>query len=97
MSRDRSSLWKVILTTSIISSATTVVVTNLIQPEPAVAQANQSMSNIMFSANGRRDTDKNECYIFFDPVKSELWFYRDEKCERHLRLNELGKPLEEIK
>ncbi|GAB4326041.1 MAG: hypothetical protein Kow0074_20170 [Candidatus Zixiibacteriota bacterium] len=93
----RRSLWTLVLLTAIVSSSTTLVLLEFIQPDPAIAQTSVDMSTLMFSANGRRDTDKNECYIFFDPAQRELWFYRDEKCEKHLRITELGQPLEDVK
>lgn len=91
------SIWRTALISALLGSLITGIAFSILQPRPAEAQAGATLSGLIFQAGGRRDTDKNETYVFFDPTKGEIWFYRDEKCEKHLKVVAMGEPLQSLK
>ena len=97
MMKKRSQLLIAAVMVAAGSSITTVMLDTL-RATPATAQSSGSPTEgLILYAGPRRDTFKNESYIFFNPKTGDLWVYRNEKFEKHLRVTVMGEKMEKIK
>jgi len=63
---------------------------------PALAQ-NATLPGLTLYAAPRRDTMKDESFIFYDAKTGDLWVYRNEKLKKHYRVTTMGQDLEKVK
>lgn len=57
----------------------------------------ESGNDIALYASPRRDTQKDESFIFFNRETGDLWVYRNEKFKEHYRVGAMGQNLEKVK
>lgn len=68
----------------------------LIPGEGLLAQEVSVFGDYAIYAGVRRDTEKNESFIFVNPKTGDIWVYQDTKVKEHYRLTAVGQDLEEI-
>ena len=86
------------LLVSILSSMGTLLILKLSNPPVAEAQSSiGSLDGMTLYAGSRRDTEKDESFIFFDPKTKDIWVYRNEDLKEHYRISKIGDKLEKIK
>ena len=44
--------------------------------------------------SSRKDTDKNESFIFVNQETGDIWVYRDANPKEHCRLKKVSEPLD---
>lgn len=87
-----------ILAGALIGSILTGVVVSLSQPSNAKAQT----SGGVFGAyslypSQRKDTEKNNSFIFVNQETGDIWVYIDANPHKHYRFKKIGEPLESVK
>jgi len=87
----------IVLLTIIVSSFTTAVLIYTVDPPVAQAQQTGPFDGLTLYAGPRRDTYKNESFIFVNSRTGDIWVYRDTKLKQHYRIVEMGQELEKIK
>ena len=45
----------------------------------------------------RKDTDKNESFMFVNQETGDIWIYMDANPHEHYRFTKIGEPLEKVK
>lgn len=63
----------------------------------AYAQEQLQTEGIILYAGPRRDTMKDESFIFYNPTTGDLWVYRNDDLKERYRVSKLGEKLEKIK
>ena len=82
---------------ALTSSTVTIVFEHMLVPKPAVAgQANPAQELVLY-AGARKDTDRGQSFIFYDPRTGDIWVYRDGDAKDHFRFKAPGQDLERIK
>lgn len=65
---------------------------------PAFAlQVEEGTQEMVLYAAPRRDTMKDESFIFYNKKTGDLWVYRNEKFKEHYMFRSMGQDLEKIK
>ena len=63
----------------------------------APVQAQTMVGDFALFAGVRRDTEKNQSFIFHNPKTGDIWVYEDAKVTVHYRIGKVGVDLEKIK
>jgi hypothetical protein len=63
----------------------------------APVQAQTMVGDFALFAGVRRDTEKNQSFIFHNPKTGDIWIYEDAKVTDHYRIGTVGKDLEKIR
>ena len=63
----------------------------------AYAQEQLQNEGIVLYAGPRRDTMKDESFIFYNPKTGDIWVYRNDDLKERYRVSQLGEKLEKIK
>lgn len=64
-------------------------------PPRAMAQVTGGVfGGYTLSASPRKDTDKNESFIFVNQETGDIWIYMDANPREHYRFKKIGEPLE---
>ena len=63
----------------------------------APVQAQTQVGDFALFAGVRRDTEKNQSFIFHNPKTGDIWVYEDAKVTDHYRIAKVGADLEKIK
>lgn len=87
-----------LLLVAVLSSIATIGFERLVDSKPVMAQGGASgpLQGVTVFAGPRRDTEKDESFIFVSAT-GEIWVYRNEKFEEHYRVTKMGAPLEKVK
>lgn len=79
----------------VIASAT---IASLGAPSRANAQTSGGVfGGFSLTASPRKDTDKNESFIFVNQETGDIWIYMDANPREHYRFKKIGEPLEKVK
>jgi hypothetical protein len=82
-------------------AAIAVIGTLLIEHQVIVKEAEAQTGSIaggyVLYAGVRKDTEKNESFIFFNPQTGDIWVYEDDEAKEHFRLNKVGENLLRLK
>jgi hypothetical protein len=89
-------LWTM-LAVATVSSLTTVAAVSVLHPTDVVAQQSQSSSAVTMYAYHRKDTDKDQGFIFFDAKSGDIWVYDNENVKEHYKVGTLGANLTKVK
>lgn len=76
--------------------ATVVAVFVLHFTLPSVRAASVVPDGITLYAGPRRDTMKDESFIFYDSNTGEIWVYRNEKLKERYQVVQLGEELRRV-
>jgi hypothetical protein len=60
------------------------------------AQQASSVGDFVLFAGVRRDTEKNQSFIFHNPKTGDIWVYEDAKVTDHYRIGKVGENLEKL-
>ena len=63
----------------------------------APVQAQTTVGDFALFAGVRRDTEKNQSFIFHNTKTGDIWVYEDAKVTDHYRIGKVGEDLEKIK
>lgn len=63
----------------------------------APVQAQTMVGDFALFAGVRRDTEKNQSFIFHNPKTGDIWVYEDAKVTDHYRIGKVGEDLERVK
>jgi hypothetical protein len=63
----------------------------------APVQAQTMVGDFALFAGVRRDTEKNQSFIFHNIKTGDIWVYEDAKVTDHYRIKSVGEDLEKIK
>jgi hypothetical protein len=63
----------------------------------AQAQQASSVGDFVLFAGVRRDTEKNQSFIFHNPKTGDIWVYEDAKVTDHYRIGTVGEDLQKVK
>lgn len=75
----------------------TIGIEHLLLPNGALqAQEVSVFGDHVVYAGVRRDTEKNESFIFVNPKTGDIWVYEDTKVKEHYRLIAVGQDLQKI-
>ena len=86
------------LLVAVFSSFLSISAIHLLVPEVTIAQeVGGNMGKTILYAGPRRDTMKDESFIFYNPDTGDLWVYRNKDFKKHYQLTNLGENLEELK
>ena len=67
-------------------------------PTLAVAQTSGGVfGGYSLYPSPRKDTDKNESFIFVNQETGDIWIYMDANPREHYRFKKIGEPLEKVK
>jgi len=82
---------------AVVSSIVSATLVTVFVAPPAIAQDGIGVASLTLYASARKDTEKDESYIFFDQKTGDIWVYRNESFEKHLKVGKMGDPLTKIK
>jgi len=83
---------------SVLSFFMIIAFSQIINVSPAFAlQANEDTQQLILYAGARRDTEKDESFIFYNKQTGDIWVYRNAKFKIHYRVSSMGQNLEKIK
>lgn len=85
---------KLTLAVAVVSILGTLAVQHLAF---APVQAQTMVGDFALFAGVRRDTEKNQSFIFHNPKTGDIWVYEDAKVTDHYRIGKVGQDLEKIK
>ncbi len=87
---------KLVLTVAALSILGTLALEQLALFRPVQAQQAGSVGDFVLYAGVRRDTEKNQSFIFHNPKTGDIWVYEDAKVTDHYRLGRVGEDLEKL-
>ena len=74
----------------------TLVVDRLLVIPSVAAQEASGVTGFELQAGLRRDTDKNEGFIFYNAKTGDIWVYEDAVVKEHYRVAQVGQNLVKV-
>ena len=90
-------LLTLILFVSVVSSVVSSTLVQVFTSSPAIAQNGMSAASLTLYASARKDTEKDESYILYDQQTGDIWVYRNEGFDKHIKVGKMGEPLVKVK
>jgi hypothetical protein len=79
------------------ASALTLLVEHMFFHPPAVqAQVSPSLEGLQFTAQHRKDDQKDESFFFYSPKTGDIWVYQEDKPKEHYRVISVGEKLKKL-
>jgi hypothetical protein len=86
-----------LLTVALGASAMTLLFEHMVFHPPAVqAQASPSLESLQFTAQHRKDDQKDESFFFYSPKTGDIWVYQEDKPKEHYRVVSVGEKLQKL-
>jgi hypothetical protein len=77
------------------ASALTLLLEHMVVHTP-VAQASPSLESLQFTAQHRKDDQKDESFFFYSPKTGDIWVYQEDKPKEHYRVVSVGEKLQKL-
>lgn len=84
------------LTVAVVSIVGTLAFEHLSFLPSLRAQQASNVGEFVLFAGVRRDTEKNQSFIFHNPKTGDIWVYEDAKVTDHYRIGKVGENLEKL-
>jgi hypothetical protein len=81
---------------AVASSLFTLLATEVVRPSNLIGQQGAASGLTMFAYH-RKDTDKDQGFIFYDAKTGDIWVYDNENVKEHYKVGPMGQNLTKLK
>lgn len=79
------------------ASAMTLLLEHMVfHPPTAQAQAAPALEGLQFTAQHRKDDQKDESFFFYSPKTGDIWVYQEDSPKEHYRIISVGEKLKKL-